>query len=1443
MVKPITAFCMMAATLSASAIGQESGSPAPIDITVPYALCAGATAVPVIDGRLDDACWKRSVELGPFVRMAGGELPREDSRAYLVYDDKYLYLGIECDESLLDERLQRTHEIKREMKDRDAAVYADDCVEIFLQPDPAQGAYYHLVINSLGTLYDARCGKDGATDKGWNSNAKIAVSSDQKAWRVELAMPWSDFDLAAREGRRFRFNICRHACPSQEYTCWSPTGTGFHQPDKFGVVVLGGPVLGMRRISPPEFSEGAKVYSVTLVNPAKDGRKAQVAALVKYDAGDWISHAQTVPVPPEGEAAAKTSYRLSAGENLCFALEASADKANDTLCFKSDYLPIKADTEYTVSAMVRAENLTGGGRPLVLSVSSYDAARKPIKGYEQALVVPTGTYAWQRIEGKWRSATNAAEILFWAVKWGGSGVTGAVWIDDMRLCPAGSCVSILPNGAIDRDADGVLAGWPDQAGWLVAPSYARGTQANVVFQVSDATGPLIYSSAVIAGEIAKRDTAISSSLMLLACMADSADILRLKPLYAAQGGYLYLPVVFRSSMLEELDGCQLTLEVPAFLHLVDPNPRATILKREQTTREGQSYIRYALSFPAESISSIVAQKETTVLNHLLFKCEIVSETKNEWRLFYAAAAGGKQEMENEVPLLLLPPLEWKRPAGVIIDNWACSSFYRPLSTMNEKEVDLVAGTFRMAGFNQIGKAIGSNYIRKYDFRLQGSIPLINHPGSLFPGGMEYLAAHKEAWAVDFSGKQYNNCFCPTYFLSAENKHLPAVEQWLEQEAKGLAMLDWDYEVPVTRPASICVCARCLKAFREAAKITPDIELTAQSILAKYRKEWVDFRCRQNAEISGLFQAPIKRGNPQCVYSVYSGYQGPTDEQYGVDWRYMSKHCDFVWCGYGRSTQMIAATHAAIGDRPFIGGELAWYGSAPYNNTNIKPVLFRRLTDCGSGIMTYFNWIVDGRFYGAVSAVAGLVADFEPFFSWDVDAKGVFHSHYKRDDALVEVAGEGTKDDVTVLTQGNERLVFIFNEGKNSRKFQIKNLAWKEGLASVDYGTKKVGGAEVAIDVPAHDVRILHVVDTADGAAVEAPDPMSAAEMEKLACYPLLAWRGQGGRPGDQVFTLEISPDEKFPDGQTWRREGLASTIHVIDEASLKAGESYFWRVRGKDAVSGKEGPYSAAVSFRVPLFKDVYVWPPVLNPQGMEPGNGIHVAVTLAGEMKWNVTFTDSTNKVVKTFAGGGSDIRVTWDGKDGEGLLCPDGVYQYALAVEKFTAGVVTGQVVLNQKFGLRNPSLAVCRKFCFTRPDGTVKLEHDYAITRTRTYSIRMTAEAPKGTAYWSNYSGGGVEGIIPVTPGKKYAFRAWLRTELSAGEGTITLAFFTRDGRWATVPGHNPWGTDSAKVTCKSDWTEQNVTLTAPEDANSAVLFFRVKDAVGACWFDDVSFAEVE
>ncbi|OGV74260.1 MAG: hypothetical protein A3K19_14080 [Lentisphaerae bacterium RIFOXYB12_FULL_65_16] len=1412
------------------------------DLSVPYVACGRTTAAPVIDGRLDDACWAGAIEMAPFVLLQGAGFPREQTRTYVLHDGTNLYVGIECDEALLDERLQRTHEIKSSAKTRDGDVWADDSVELFIQPDRRGEAYYHLVINGLGTVYDARCEK-GSFDKAWNANIRVAVSADQKSWKVELAVPGADFATSMKDGSTIGFNICRNESPNSEKSCWSPTGAGFHVPATFGVLRLGGQTVGWHGAGVPDFAEGGHALVGALRNSGTTEASASMTVLAKYEKGDWNSVTEHISLPAGAATPVKMIYTLG-GPNECFFLDAPAEKIPDTQCFRTDQVEIRGDTEYVVSAWVRAENLAGGGsRPLAFSVSSYDATGKTISSYVPAVAIPTGTYDWKRIEGVWHSPAGAVKALFWMVKWGGANVTGKAWVDDIRFCRRGSVVNVVPNGAVQKDEYGALAGWP--VALPVVDGYVRSSQVTVAFQVADGDAAVLYSSAPLAGEVEKRQTIISSSLTLLSCMGDSSDMYRLRTLYAAQGGYLYLPVVLRSAVREQLAGCRLCLEVPAFLSLIDPLPRARMVATERTERDGGACVRYVLAYEPRDVSPAEAKKEGTSVNHLLFRCGAAPEGRSEWKVFFHGEAGDAKEAENETPLIVLPTLQWKRPARVLINDWACSSFYRPFRQLSEAERDLVMQTWRLTGFTQVGMPLGTEPAAKYGFALQANIPLINSPGSLFPKGREYLAAHPEARAVDFSGRKYDNCFCPTYFLSSENAHRADMAAWLEEKAKGLAVIDWDYEVPVTRESSICVCERCITAFHARAGLPAEEQLTPQSILEKHRKEWVDFRCWQNAEIAGSFRGPIKQGNPDVVFSVYSGYQGPTDEQYGIDWRYVSKYCDLVWCGYGRPAENIAATHTAIAGRPFIGGELAWYGSGPYDCAGCKTALFRRLTDCGSGIMVYFNWIVDGRFYDAVSAVASVAADFEPFFLWDKDEKGFFQSRYRRDDSLVAVGGEGKKEDVTVLVRGKERLVFVFNEtAQGPRRVDIEHLAWENGMACVDYDSKAVHGATLSFEVPARDVRILHVL-VPDGAdTIEAPTLMSLEEQQRLACFPLLAWQGRGTRPGDQAYTLEISADKDFPTGGTQAFPDLPGTAHLLRQPPVP-GKACFWRVKARDVVTGREGTFSEPAPLEPPLCTNLRAGPEVFSPSG----DGILETFALDAELTaaapWTVAFSDTAGATVRTLAGSGAVVHIEWDGRDEAGKVVPEGEYRYALTSALCPQRPITGPVGVNMKEGIPNPSFAMCRGFVLTVPAGNVSMDKDYRVARGDTYSLRMRTGPAKSSAYWSNYGSGAVDAVgrIPVVPGRKYTFSAWLKASLAQGNGLISLTFFTNDGHWAGVPGKNASGVPCEPVTGETDWVKREITLVAPPNADSAVLFFQVKDAIGTCWFDAAEFKEVE
>lgn len=177
----------------------------------------------VVDGRLDDAAWKRAEWTGDFVDIEGDlrPRPRHRTRVKMLHDDSYLYIGAVLEEPHLWATLT----------DRDAVIYHDNDFEVFIDPDGDAHNYYELEINALGTVWDlllTRPYRDGghAVD-AWNiTGLKSAVHLDgtlndpsdiDRGWSVELALPWSVLEECARHSGppdrspfdRWRINFSR----------------------------------------------------------------------------------------------------------------------------------------------------------------------------------------------------------------------------------------------------------------------------------------------------------------------------------------------------------------------------------------------------------------------------------------------------------------------------------------------------------------------------------------------------------------------------------------------------------------------------------------------------------------------------------------------------------------------------------------------------------------------------------------------------------------------------------------------------------------------------------------------------------------------------------------------------------------------------------------------------------------------------------------------------------------------------------------------------------------------------------------------------------------------------------------------------------------------------------------------------------------------------------
>jgi hypothetical protein len=184
---------------------------------------AGATAIftaeaITVDGKLDEAAWQRAVAVTNFRVPVTLAEPVSRTEARLLWDKDYLYVGFRA----LDQ------DVWGYLKEHDDSTCREDVLEVFIQPDAANGSYYNFEINALGTCLDGwiPMGKRGLMGRGirWNCpGLKIATQvsgtlndwkDKDESWQLEFAIPFAA--LPTLDGRSpdagdvWKFHLARY---------------------------------------------------------------------------------------------------------------------------------------------------------------------------------------------------------------------------------------------------------------------------------------------------------------------------------------------------------------------------------------------------------------------------------------------------------------------------------------------------------------------------------------------------------------------------------------------------------------------------------------------------------------------------------------------------------------------------------------------------------------------------------------------------------------------------------------------------------------------------------------------------------------------------------------------------------------------------------------------------------------------------------------------------------------------------------------------------------------------------------------------------------------------------------------------------------------------------------------------------------------------------------
>ncbi len=224
-----------------------------LDVMTTYT-CRHIPTPLTLTGRLTDPLWQSAAKTELTDPVTG--LPHPDRvTAQLLYSDTHLYIGFTCAGSY----------IYATLKDHDAAVWTEDCVEVFLCPSGKIRQYYEINLNPLNTVFDTFI-LNGRPEsgEGWAITSFVeaytckgletAVFVDgelgkpgARGWSAEYAIPFTSIigadTVIPRTGDQWRMNLCRIDQPEngqKRHYSWATIGKiDFHQPWHFGTLTFG----------------------------------------------------------------------------------------------------------------------------------------------------------------------------------------------------------------------------------------------------------------------------------------------------------------------------------------------------------------------------------------------------------------------------------------------------------------------------------------------------------------------------------------------------------------------------------------------------------------------------------------------------------------------------------------------------------------------------------------------------------------------------------------------------------------------------------------------------------------------------------------------------------------------------------------------------------------------------------------------------------------------------------------------------------------------------------------------------------------------------------------------------------------------------------------------------------------------------------------------------
>jgi hypothetical protein len=184
--------------------------------TAVFTMPAVRTAVPpVIDGVIQTAEWRDAARVTDFLQFEPnrGDPATLDTTALVLYDDTHLYVAFEAHDP---------EPLMAQMTQRDAQLWNDDSVQIYIDTFHDGRSGYFFMTNVLGTQLDGRMAEDGTTnDNTWDAPWDTATQETDFGYTSEVSIPLSALQYAVGDEVTWGINFARSRRRTLERSYWS----------------------------------------------------------------------------------------------------------------------------------------------------------------------------------------------------------------------------------------------------------------------------------------------------------------------------------------------------------------------------------------------------------------------------------------------------------------------------------------------------------------------------------------------------------------------------------------------------------------------------------------------------------------------------------------------------------------------------------------------------------------------------------------------------------------------------------------------------------------------------------------------------------------------------------------------------------------------------------------------------------------------------------------------------------------------------------------------------------------------------------------------------------------------------------------------------------------------------------------------------------------------